>query len=412
MSDSSSVQLFYVEETTWGEIPVSGGSPEAPNLNEFRFTNDSLTQTTETSISEEIRSDRQVSDIIRTAVSAGGEVGFEMSFASHDALIAGALADDFSTEVNQTGVAASFVTGSPGPGVFTLSASPLPSPNWLLDIEVGMWLRIGGSATSPTNDGFYKVASVDAASGIIRFEQAPPTNEPSGTFTVRGSFLRNGVVRKSFVIEKWFSDLTVTADSPETGVYQYYTGMRVGSMSLTIAPGSIINGSFTFEGRQAFSAGATIGDGAPTEVSAADVLNAVDNITDILIDGVADVNCQFTSVEFTVENNLRAQPCIGQLANNGIGLGRTNVTGTIEAYLLDRSFFEKYLNFSTVSLSFRATLGGASYIFDFPAVKFTTGATETPGNDQDVLVNVEFSAKRDPGDDFMIGISKFPAGTT
>jgi hypothetical protein len=143
----------------------------------------------------------------------------------------------------------------------------------------------------------------------------------------------------------------------------------------------------------------------------ADVLNAVDNITDILINGVEDPNCSFTSVEFTVENNLRAQPCIGQLANSGIGLGQTNVTGTIEAYLLDRTFFERYLNFETVSISFRATLGGDSYLFDFPAVKFVTGTTDTPGNDADVLVNVEFNAKRDPASDYMIAINKFPAGT-
>jgi hypothetical protein len=261
MSDSSSVQLFFVEETNWGEIPVSGGSPEAPNLSEFRFTNDSLTQTTESTQSEEIRSDRQVSDIVRTAVSAGGDVGIELSFASHDALLAGALYDDFSVEVNEVGVSASFTTGSPGPGVFQLLASPLqPSPNWLANVAVGQFLRVTGSATSPTNDGFYKVAFVDAAAGLIRFTSAPPSPEGAGTFNIRGQFINNSVTRKSFTIEKQFSDVVVDADSPETGVFQYYTGMRVGSLNLTIAPGAIINGSMSFEGKQGFSAAATIGD--------------------------------------------------------------------------------------------------------------------------------------------------------
>lgn len=411
MSDSSSVQLFFVEETVWGVIPVDLVSPEAnPNLEEFRFTNDSLTQTTESAVSEEIRSDRQVSDIIRTAVSASGEVGIELSFASHDALLAGALYDNFTTEVNEAAVTASFTTTSPGPGTFTLAASPLPSPNWLLNLVVGQVLRIGGSANSPTNDGFYKIASIDAANGTIIFTTSPASDEVAGTFQVRGSFIRNSVTRKSFTIEKWFSDVVVDTDSPETGVYQHFTGMRVGSVNLTIAPGAIITGGFTFEGKQAFSSGVTIGDGTPTEVSSADVLNAVDNITDILIDGVEDTDCSFTNVEITVENNLRAQPCIGQLANSGVGLGRTNVTGTIEAYLLDRTFFEKYLNFDTVSLSFRATLGGDSYVFDFPAIKFISGTSETSGNDADVLVSVEFNAKRDPVSDYMVAINKFPAG--
>lgn len=408
MSDSSSVQLFYKEESTWGEIPANVGSPQTPKLNEFRFTNDSLTQTTEVSVSEEIRSDRQVSDIIRTAVSAAGEVGIELSYGSHDDLLAGALYDDWSTAIVEATVSASFTATSPGPGTLALLASPLPSPNWLLNVVVGQWLHLANSAVSPTNDGFYRVNFVDATTGVIRFDQAPTTAEPTGTFIIVGSVIKNSVTRKSFTLEKQFSDVVVTTDSPNSGAFQYFTGMRVGNVSLTIAPGAIINGSISFEGKQAFSVGATIGDGSPLEVSTADVLNAVDNITDILINGVEDPNCSFTNVEFTVENNLRAQPCIGSLANGGIGLGRTNVTGTIEAYLLDRTFFDRYLNFDTVSLSFRATLGGASYIFDFPAIKFISGTTETPGNDADVLVSVEFNAKRDPTSDFMIAINRFP----
>jgi hypothetical protein len=404
MSDSSSVQLYYVEETTWGEVPAG-----PPTLNEFRFTQDSLAQTTETAISEEIRSDRQVSDIIRTAVSAGGDVGIELSYASHDDLIAGALADNWSGNINELAVPASFTSASPGPGLFQTTSSPLvASPNWLLNVRVGQWLQIGGSLTSPTNDGYYKVNFVDAANGTIRFDQAPPSAEGAGTFTVKGQMINNGTTRKSFTLEKLFSDIVDPNASPEA-VIQYFTGMRVGTMNLAIAPGAIINGSFSFEGKQAFSVGATVGDGAPSAVSANDVLNAVDNIRDILIDGVADENCQFTNIEFTVDNSLRAQPCIGQLANNGIGLGRTLVTGTIEAYLLDKSFLDRYLNFTTTSLSFRATLGGDNYIFDFPSIKFTTGTTETGGNDQDVLVSVEFSGKRDPGDDFTIAINRFAA---
>ena len=403
MSDSSSVQLYYVEETTWGEIPAG-----PPTLNEFRFTNESLTQTTETAVSEEIRSDRQVSDIIRTAVSAAGDVGIEFSFASHDDLLQGVLYDNFSTEINETAVSADFTASSPGPGSFQLTDSPIPA--WFANIVVGQFLRITGSGNSPTNDDFYKVSFVDAATGLILFTDAPASNEVAGSFNVRGQQIKNGVTRKSFTLEKWYSDVVVN-DSPETGVYQYFTGMRAGNINLTIAPGSIINGSMSFEGKQGFSAGATVGDGSPAAVSANDVMSAVDNITDIKINGVEDPNCSFTSVEFTVENNLRAQPCIGQLANQGIGLGRTNVTGNIEAYLLDRTFFEKYLNFETVAISFRATLGGNSYLFDFPAVKFTTGEAPTSGNDADVLVNVEFTAKRDPVSGYMIAINKFPAGT-
>lgn len=400
MADSSSVQLYFVEETTWGEIPAG-----PPTLNEFRFTNESLNQTTDTQISEEIRSDRQVSDIIRVAVSASGEVGLELSYGSHDPLLAGALYDDWSTPVTFTDTVV-FSNLSPEAGQMALG-SPIPSPNPLLNVVVGQFLRISETTLSPTNTGFYKVTAVDAVNGTITFDRIFP-NTGSAAATVYGEFIRNSTTRKSFTLEKWYSDIVVTTDSPNTGVYQYFTGMRVGSVSLTIAPGAIINGSFTFEGKQAFSSGVTVGDGSPVAVSANDVMNAVDNITEIRINGQESTQCLFTSVEFTVENNLRAQPCIGSLANSGIGLGRTNVSGTIEAYLINREFFDRYLNFETVSMSFRAVLGGNSYVFDFPAIKFTTGEASTPGNDQDVLAVVEFQAKRDPVSGFMVAINRFP----
>lgn len=412
MSDSSSVQLYYVEETVWGQVPTSGGSPEAPQLNEFRFTNDDLTQTTETAISEEIRSDRQTADIIRTQVSAAGEVGAELSYGSHDDLIAGAFADNWSTEINEAAVTGTLSSNSPGPGLFTLGSSPLPSPNFLLNVEVGMWLRFtAAAAPSPEVDDFYQVVAVNATAGTIQLDRAPAQNH-TGTFAIRGQFLRNGTTRKSFTIEKDFSDALDENTSPGTEVLQYFTGMRVGSMNLNIAPGAIINGSFTFEGKQAFSASATIGDGSPATVSTDDVMSAVDNITDIEIDGApASAQLCFTNIEFTLDNSLRAQPCIGQLANSGIGLGRTVITGTLEAYLEDRDFIEKYLNFTTFGLSFRATLGSDSYIFEFPSIKLTSGGTPTPGNDQDVLVSVEFTAKRDPVKGYMIGLTRIPAGT-
>ena len=73
MSDSSSTQLFYRPENTWGEDPTISSSPLLP-LRELRFTSESLNFAAQTAVSEEIRSDRQVSDIIRTGVETGGDV--------------------------------------------------------------------------------------------------------------------------------------------------------------------------------------------------------------------------------------------------------------------------------------------------------------------------------------------------
>ncbi len=403
MSDSSSVQLFFVSETAWGEIPVD--SPLV--LSEFRFTNESLTQNTETATSEEIRSDRQVSDIIRTQVGAGGDAGIELSYGSHDPLFEGALYDDFSTEVNETSVDITITEPSPqnNTSIFTLDSGGSPDP--FKNIVAGQFIRLTGSTASPTNDGFYKVISGVASSpqSLIVTPAAPSPGESITGGQIRGQFVRNGTTRKSFQIEKLFSDLSPLQ-------IQRFSGMRVGSMDLNIAPGAIINGSFTFQGKELIASSTSIGSQTQS-LSTDDVMNAVDNITDILVNGetVSDLAACFTNVQFTVENNLRDQPCIGSLALGGIGIGRTNVTGTIEAYFRNRALFDLYLDFLTTSVSFRATLAGDSYVFDFPAVKFTSGEVVAGGNDQDVIVSLEFEAKRDPTSDFMVAINRIPAGT-
>ena len=93
MSDSSSTQLFYRPENQWGEDPTLA-SPLAP-LRELRFTNESLNYAAQTVVSEEIRSDRQVSDIIRTGIESGGDVGIELSFGAFDDLFEGMLYNDW-----------------------------------------------------------------------------------------------------------------------------------------------------------------------------------------------------------------------------------------------------------------------------------------------------------------------------
>lgn len=401
MSDSSSVQLFFVEESQWGVTPDN--SPDV--INEFRFTNESLTQNTQTATSEEIRSDRQVSDIIRTQIGAGGDVGIELSYGSHDALLAGALYDDFSTEVNETGLSIDIVIPSPEDNTATLIVSG-GSPDPLRNVVVGQFIQLGGSAASPTNDGYYKVTAkgTGVSPHTLTITPAPSSAETINPATLKGTFIQNGVTRKSFTIEKLFSDLSPLE-------YQLFTGMRIGSMDLTITPGAIISGSLSFQGKQLTASSTSVAAGGTQAVSTNDVMNAVDNITDILVDGVpvSDQAACFTNVQFEVNNNLRDQPCIGSLALGGIGIGRTNVSGTIEAYFRDRALFEKYLNFNTVAVSFRATLGGNSYLFDFPAVKFTSGQVVAGGNDQDVLTSLNFEAKRDATSGFMVAINRFAA---
>jgi len=411
VSDSSSTRLAYREEVVWGEDPAAAASPLLP-LREFRFTNESLNFEAQTEVSEEIRSDRQVADIIRTGVESGGDVGIEFSFASHDDLFEGALYNDWTPVQDSNTISpladTFLVAGSPNGSTIGIGSPEVGGAALLNALTVGSFIEITESVASPTNNGFTRVTANSLAGSITVSPALPSIGQD--TFRIRESHLRNGTTLKSYMLEKAFLD-TASANSPELPETITFTGMRVGTAEINIATGSILNGSFAFQGETAtVQAGSKIeGLISPqlVEVAATDVFNAIDNVGNVLIDGVADPNVCFTEISISIENNLRNQPCIGQLENSGIGVGRTQVSGTLIAYFVNRDFYEKYLNFDTVALSFTITLGGNTYLFDFPSFKFTSGEVVAGGNDEDVLISTEFTAKRDPVLGFTMGINRF-----
>lgn len=78
-ADSNRARMRYTKSVDgWATIPANG------RTRELRYTSSSVTATKETAISEEIRADRMVSDIVEVAANSAGEVAIEFSAGSHD----------------------------------------------------------------------------------------------------------------------------------------------------------------------------------------------------------------------------------------------------------------------------------------------------------------------------------------
>lgn len=111
-SSSNLIELRYINEAVFGVTPAT------PALKLLRLTGESLNAGLQTAISEEIRSDRNVQDLVQVGSDAGGSVEFELSHGSFDDLFCGALGQDdlvwsadgagFESIVNQAGSALSF----------------------------------------------------------------------------------------------------------------------------------------------------------------------------------------------------------------------------------------------------------------------------------------------------------------
>ena len=399
-ADSSSAQIFMAEEVCWGDDPLVV-SP-APILTAVRFTGESLAHTQESVTSDEIRSDSQVTDLVRVAVGAEGDVNFELSYRTFDRFFEGLLRSNWDAEIDLNNG-----TASPETVAFTV-ASPQnvlspgsPGGLSLLNLQVGSFFRVSGSTSSPTNDGFYEVIANNA--GVITFSPPFPSAEAS-SFRIQGGHLRNGVVKKSYLLEKRFTDL-----SPQQSLY--FTGMRTGTGNLSIVPGEILTGTLSFLGKRGFAIDGPLSDrGAITEVPAAafDVANAVDNIVNLKLDGI-DLEADLTQITFDVNNNTRDKPAVGSLGNIDIGLGRFNVEGNITAYFSDRILYDKFLAFTAHSWVFAVDVAGDAYLFEFPSIKFSNGVILAEGNDGDVVANMDFIARRDPTKGYTLAINRFSA---
>ncbi len=290
IGDTSQVRVASILEATWGT------TPNTPALQVARFTGESLNVNQENVVSDEIRSDRNVSDQIPVGRSADGSLNFELSYGTFDDFIAAALYSDWATNA-----------------------------------------------------------------------------------------IKNGIVKKSFTLEKFFELGT-------TDAYMRYTGMMLNQFNLSIEAKKIITGSFSFLGKFGSAATAIIAGATYPAATTTGVMSAGLDFASLAMVGISPAP-KLLKVDMAVNNNLRPQPVVGSLDLVGVGVGRFEVTGSITAYFENLSLYNAYLNGTAASLSF--TLGTTTlqkYNVNMPTIKFQTGKVLTPGNNQDVVAEMTYRA--------------------
>ena len=387
MSDSNRVQLSYIKETTWGVTPAT-----APPI-EIRMTGESLTYDLSNTTSAEIRSDRQVSDLIQSGASMTGGFNFEFSYASFDDFLAGALWSTWSAKKATTSTAISVATASSLNKFVTSVATDIAG------IVVGQWIKTSGFAAA-TNNGYFQVTAV--ATTALTVGTALQKVTAGATVTLQARYLRNGTTENSFSVERNHTDLT--------NIHFIYTGLVCNSMSMSLNAQNIITGSFDFVGKAS-----TVSTGAMTSgtmVGANDntPFNAISNVANILEGGTAIASCLMQSLDFSLANNVRGLTSIGFAGNCDIGVGQIDVTGTLNAYFKDTALYTKYINGTETSISYRVTdIDGNSYIFTFPRIKFESDKQNAGSSNQDIVENIGWRAIRHLTYGCTIQIDKFDA---
>jgi len=252
-----------------------------------------------------------------------------------------------------------------------------------LNLVVGQFFGTSGFVDS-ANNAVYEISAI-AASTLTVVGTPLVTESAPATSAISAKRLKNGVGRKSLLVEKSFVDVA------EFGSWR---GMRAGTMSLTAESGSIVTGTISFTGKEGVPAAASVA-GSTIAAGVTDALNATTNLGSIE-EGGALLTTALQSLEMEIANNLREKPQIGSKSPVDVGYGFIDVTGTITAYFEDRVLWEKFVNHTASSLKFRLTDSNNNAMhFTIPRIFFSDGNPTAPGGNDDVLVPLEWTAVRD-----------------
>ncbi len=403
MGDTNRVRLSYQAEGSY-KAAVTG------NYNDFRYTGENLALDTTTVRSNEIRSDRQTTDLIRTDIKVGGTVDFEMSSAGgagatnefpDDFFLWGLFASAWSAAVTVTASTIAAVNATAGVSRFT------DSGNGFGVFAVNQWIRTNtftnaanGSAASPA---YFKITAVAAGQIDCVGFTATVTEAAGASRTIKqGQSIENGTTGVSINIERAYEDIA--------NEFVAYAGCMIDKLSKKVSANAIITGQIGLIGATETSGTASTGSGY-NAANSNEVMEAIDHVP-VLIEGTILPANAFaaTEISWEVANNLRARAQIGTLGAISIGIGSFNVTGALRAYYASKTTCDKYINnqYSALAYVLQADSVANAYVFDFPKIKYSAARRVAGGKDQDVMMEANWEAIRHGTEGKTMRIVRFP----
>lgn len=384
LATSSRLSFKVKPEVVFG-TPVNASACTA-----LRIAGESLDFNIKTDTSKEIRSDRQTTDLVLTGAEASGGFTFELSYGEFDPFIEASLQGTWVVfGVNGVGAviptSATFAAGALTAGSATSGASIFTS------LVMGQWVKVGGSSVPAQNIWAQVSKTVPPTATVLTFEGSPftaATGVGGAAVTVSAARLINGVNQRSFTLEETFTDIAQTLT---------FTGMTADKLSLKLASGSILDGSVDFKGKSMSRQVGSLLHATVNPSTANTVMNGVNNVVNVLEGGSALTGTFIKSLTLDASNNLRGLDGIGNLGNVAIASGNIDVSGSIEFYFADGVIYDKFLNNSSTSLSFRVNdSAGNGYVITMPNVKYNAGKIPAGAINQDVMVSMSYTALRDP----------------
>lgn len=359
---------FYVLETTPGVTPTS------PSWSPLRNTGGIPALTRDALVSNELDGSRETSSIRTGNKQITGEFAIELSHASQDEMLAGAMTSSWIAGVTGAGVS---VAVDATAKTFTRSTG-----NYLTDgVEVGDLISFPGL---PGNNGKpFIVTSVNdtvvAGAGI----QLPLTTAAAATTDyATGDKLETGNLCKTYSILTWLKGKCGAPDS-----YIVTRGVEFTGFTIEQAVNAMVTGSFPFIGLSqeilaSLPSGSTFTVNFDAEPFASVDVAAYDGTAPLkLIDTFTITNDNGASAQF-------------ELGNAGVAFverGRAANTFSLAGKLYDLTMLNKFLNETQVELT--SILSGVQGAMSFTLKRAElTAATPEIGGPESVTLTMEGQA--------------------
>jgi hypothetical protein len=368
-SDRETIRLK--PEASFGVVSSTG------NHYALRANGEGLEYSLKTEKSKELRNSRGVADLILVDADAAGDIPTEFSYGEYDSLICAALCTAPSNVVGTNGVAT-------GTATFSSTGLTFAAGTSFAQVESGQYIRVTGAVNTGNNGIFGPATGLLGGGTGIGFGTGTFTAETgTANVVVYGARYKNGTTKISHSIERLNNDLTGAR-------YEAFRGMVIDKWGMNWAPGSIVGQTLGFMGKDALpmSTGTAL-PGSLTASATNPIVNAVNQIGTIREGGAALSGTYCRGLSMQVSNNVEMLKALENLGAVDFRLGEFSVQLQMTLYLADATYYNKFINNTNTSFSWRVTdAGGNPYMFTLPSMDYATAKRTNPGRNNALLLEL------------------------
>jgi hypothetical protein len=363
----------------------------------LRRVTSSLNMTKETYQSNEIRTDRQISDFRHGVQSIEGSLSGELSVGTYNLLMAAILRKAWAAGVEDaanSNVAAATTSGAAG--TFTRDDA---LGSWLEDgFKVGDVVRFagfaGGSATTNNAHNFMITALTATVMTGVMLDGVAVVNDAKGdaiTTTVVGKKVWTPQTAHT---EDWFS---IEHNFSDVDLSEVYWDLKVNSMAIKLPPTGISTIDFGLMGLNHTNKAA--GDSpyfsAVLAASTGGVLAAVNGALYVQGTKIA----LLTGLDFDVAGNLSSEAVVGSNVKPDIFDGRVIVKGNMSVFFEDATFRDYFANETEVSINAAFTTSNAANadFIAFAMSRVKVGGASKDDGEKGIIQTMPFVALFDTG---------------